>query len=150
MTRPASAWLVQNTLRTAVESGTARAGALDDIPVAAKTGSSSNLRDAWFAGNAGRVVAVVWVGRDGGKTLGFGGSRAAGPIWREFMESAANAYPGEEPDPPVSIVEQYVDQRTGLLVRERNPRAVREFFRRGALPPRDRFFRRDQPVLPIR
>ena len=148
--RPASAWLVRNTLRTAVESGTARTGALGDIPVAAKTGSSSGLRDAWFAGSAGRVVTVVWVGRDGGEPLGLGGARAAGPIWREFMESAVAAFPSEEPEPPVNIVERYVDRQTGLLVRERNPRAVLEYFRSSALPPRDRFFRRDRPVPTVR
>jgi len=149
--RPASAWLVQNTLRTAVESGTARAGALGDLPVAAKTGSSSRLRDAWFAGSAGPVVTVVWVGRDGDEPLGVSGSRAAGPIWKDFMEAAVKAYPGaEEQEPPVNIVMRHVDRRTGLLVRERNPRAVLEYFRRGVLPPRDRFFRRDRPVPTVR
>ncbi len=148
--RPASAWLVQDTLRTAVESGTASSGALVGIPVAAKTGSSSRLRDAWFAGNAGSIVAVVWVGRDGDEPLGVSGSRAAGPIWKAFMEAAVAAYPMVDTDPPVNIVERYVDRRTGLLVRERNPRAVSEYFRRGVLPPRDRVFRRDRPVPPVR
>lgn len=148
--RPASAWLVQNTLRTAVESGTAHSGALGDLPVAAKTGSSSKLRDAWFAGTAGPVVTVVWVGRDGDEPLGASGSRAAGPIWQSFMEAAVAAYPYKEQDPPVNIVERYVDRQTGLLVRERNPRAVLEYFRRSVLPPRDRFFRRDQPVPTVR
>lgn len=148
--RPASAWLVRNTLRTAVESGTARSGSLGDVPVAAKTGSSSGLRDAWFAGTAGSVVTVVWVGRDGGEPLGVGGARGAGPIWQAFMEAAVAAYPGAEPEPPANIVERFVDRRTGLLVREKNLRGVREYYRRGALPPRDRFFRRDRPVQPVR
>jgi membrane carboxypeptidase/penicillin-binding protein len=66
------------------------------------------------------------------------------------METAVVAHPAQEAAPPVNIVEKYVDRRTGLLVRERNPRAVQEYFRRGALPPRDRFFRRDRPVPPVR
>jgi membrane carboxypeptidase/penicillin-binding protein len=148
--RPASAWLVRNTLRTAVESGTARTGALGDLPVAAKTGSSSGLRDAWFAGSAGPVVTVVWVGRDGNEPLGVSGSRAAGPIWRSFMEAAVAAYPWKDQEPPANIVKRFVDRQTGLLVRERNPRAVPEYFRRSVLPPRDRFFRRDRPVPTVR
>ncbi len=150
VSRATSAWLVRDALRTAVESGTAKAGALRGIQAAAKTGSSSRLRDSWFAGIAGSVLTVVWVGRDGGQPLGLSGSQGAGPLWHRFMETAAASRPGPLRRRPRRVVERFVDSRTGLLVRERNPRARKEYFRLGALPRRDRFFRKNRKVPPIR
>lgn len=54
------------------------------------------------------------------------------------------------PERPRLVVERHVDPATGLLVRGFNPRAESELFRRGALPRRDRFVRRDRPAPVIR
>jgi penicillin-binding protein 1B len=146
VSRPGSAWLVRDTLRSAVETGTAAIGALEGVEVAAKTGSSSNLRDSWFAGMAGSVLTVVWVGRDSGEPLGLSGSRGAGPVWKAFMETAVATRPTALPGRPRGVVERFVDTKTGLMVRERNPRARKEYFRFSQIPRRDRFFRRDRKV----
>lgn len=148
--RPGTAYLVRDLMRSAVVSGTASVADLEGFEVVAKTGSSSELRDAWFAGHAGSVVTVVWVGLDEGGSLGLPGSRAAGPIWREFMTAAAAARPAHAVARPRTVVELFVDERTGLLVRERNRHARKELFRQGALPPRDRFWRSDAAVPVVR
>ena len=88
-----STYIVRDLLRSAVERGTAAAGGIPGFDVAAKTGSSSELRDAWFAGQAGSVVTAVWVGLDGGGRLGLTGAQAAGPIWHDFMSAAAARAP---------------------------------------------------------
>jgi len=146
--RPASAWLVGDLMRSAVSSGTAKIGSLEGADAAAKTGSSSDLRDAWFAGYAGSVVTVVWVGLDDGTPLGLTGSVAAGPIWRAFMQTAVPARPTHRVEMPRRVVRRYVDSRTGLLVRESNRRARSEVFHKKALPRRDRFWRVD-PSAPV-
>jgi len=146
--RRSTAWLVRDLMRSAVERGTARVARIDGVDVAAKTGSSSELRDAWFAGHGEGLVTVVWVGLDDGSPLGLSGSVAAGPLWREFMQAAVRLRPARELSQPRSIVERWVDPDTGLLVRERNRKARSELFRRGALPPRDRFWRSD-PAVPV-
>ncbi len=148
--RPSSAWLVRDLMTTAVDDGTARVARIEGVDVAAKTGSSSDLKDSWFAGHADGVVAVVWVGLDDGRSLGLTGAAGAGPIWREFMLAAVPARPPRTLDRPRDIVERYVDSTTGLLVRERHRHAVLERFRRGALPPRDRFWRRDTPLSVVK
>jgi len=148
--RPASAWLVRSLMVSAVEEGTAKVVRIDGVEVAAKTGSTSGLRDAWLAGHAGSVLTLVWVGLDDGADLGLGGAAAAGPIWVEFMRSAVGARPPSELRRPRKVVERHVDPKTGLLVRERNRRAEPELFRRGALPPRDRFWRSDDSVPVVR
>ena len=147
---PASAYLVWDLLREAVETGTGSAARIEGSAVAGKTGTSSDRRDAWFAGLVDGLVVVVWVGLDDGSPLGLSGSAAAVPLWRRVAAEAAGSYAEGEPPRPRDIVEKMIDTRTGLLVRDFNPRARRALFREGALPRRDRFFRRDEPVPVVR
>jgi penicillin-binding protein 1B len=144
--RAEAAYLVRDVLKTAVLGGTAKAGRLEGIDTAAKTGSSSGLRDAWFCGHAGSLVTVVWVGLDDSSLLGLTGSSVAGPLWHDFMKTAVLARPGLDQDLPKGIVEEWIDPGSGLLVSPRNKRAEKELFRRGALPPRNRFWRIDSSV----
>jgi penicillin-binding protein 1B len=141
-----TAWLVRDVMRSAVEGGTATLGRIDGLEVAAKTGTSSGLRDSWFAGDAGSLVTVVWVGLDDGGTLGLTGARAAGPIWKAFMESAVAARPELRRRAPSGIVRAWVDPTSGLRVGRGKRAAEEEIFRRGALPRRDRFWRADRAV----
>ncbi len=147
---PASAYLAIDLLRDAATLGTARAAAIPGLVVAAKTGTTSEQRDAWLAGHAGGLVTVVWVGRDDGRPLGLTGSEAAAPLWREFMRRAVPLRPPHRLERPPLVVDRYVDSETGLLVRDFNPRAMREVFREDVLPPRDRFWRIDTDVPVVR
>jgi penicillin-binding protein 1B len=147
--RPASAYLVRDLMRQAVASGTAQAAQMPGIEVAGKTGTSSERRDAWFAGQAGSLVTVVWVGLDDGSPLGLAGATAAAPLWKAFMERAVPARSGGGPQRPDDIVEARIDPRTGLRVRGWS-QGREELFRRGALPPRDRLLRRDEPLAVVR
>ena len=51
-----------------------------NLVVAGKSGTSSDLRDNWFAGFSGSHVAVVWVGYDDNLPTGFTGSSGALPV----------------------------------------------------------------------
>ena len=146
---PSAAYLVHDLLRTAVEEGTARTGALEGVEVAAKTGTSSGLRDAWFAGQAGSVVTVVWVGLDDAGRLGLTGAAAAGPMWHDFMARAVPLRADYTVTRPRAVVEMWVQERTGLLVREGRPGAHAELYRKGTLPPRRHWWKIDTPMEPI-
>ncbi len=145
-----SAYLAVDLLRDAAASGTARAADVPGLVVAAKTGTTSERRDAWLAGGAGGLVTVVWVGRDDGHPLGLTGSQAAAPLWREFMRRGVPLRPPHHLERPPRVVERYVDAASGLLVHSFNPRARRDVFREGALPPHDRFWRLDDDVPVVR
>ncbi|MDH3746378.1 MAG: transglycosylase domain-containing protein [Acidobacteriota bacterium] len=95
--RPASAARVRGLLEEAIEKGTARSGFVEGRYAFGKTGTSSDRRDAWFAGGTDSIVTVVWVGRDDGSSLGLSGAAAAGPIWRRYTEVAASGS-GEVPE----------------------------------------------------
>jgi penicillin-binding protein 1B len=79
---------VSDMLRAVVNEGTARAARTAGltIDVAGKTGTTDDLRDAWFVGFSSNLLAVVWVGRDDDRPLGLTGAQAALPIWVEFMK----------------------------------------------------------------
>lgn len=72
-------------------------GGLEGLGAYGKTGTSSDSRDAWMAGGAGSVVAVVWVGLDDGEPLGWSGGAAAAPIWRSFLITAGRVYASSPP-----------------------------------------------------
>jgi membrane peptidoglycan carboxypeptidase len=146
VTGAGAAYLVEDLMQGAVRGGTARPAMVRGWTVAAKTGTSSERRDAWLAGFARGVVTVVWVGRDGGAPLGVTGSQAAAPVFRDFMTRALPSRGAEPPPRPRDVVGLWVDARTGLLVRSHNPRAVEELFLESATPPRDRWWRDDEPV----
>jgi membrane peptidoglycan carboxypeptidase len=87
--------IVRDMMASVIDEGTGRgaraAGFLH--PAAGKTGTTDNLRDAWFAGFTRDLLTVVWVGRDDDGPLGFTGAQAALPIWTEFMRRALPADP---------------------------------------------------------
>lgn len=62
-------------------------------PSAGKTGTTSQYRDAWFAGFTPDHAAVVWVGIDENESHGWSGSKAAAPIWAQYMLSYTASMP---------------------------------------------------------
>ena len=82
--------VVADMMRAVLDEGTARAARTAGLTgdAAGKTGTTNDLRDAWFAGFTKRLLAVVWVGYDDNRPLGLTGAQAALPIWTEFMMRA--------------------------------------------------------------
>lgn len=79
---------MKSMLRSVVLNGTAKKANVLNRPVYGKTGTSNDFADAWFIGFDEKIVAGVWVGRDNRVPIGNSetGSRAALPVWIEFMK----------------------------------------------------------------
>jgi 1A family penicillin-binding protein len=79
---------------------------LPDRPVAAKTGTTNNDKDAWTIGYTPSLVAGVWVGNSAGHYMkpGADGSIVAAPIWNEFMKKALAGTPVENFTPAQPVV----------------------------------------------
>ncbi len=82
-------------MRSVINEGTAACarGAGFALDAAGKTGTTNDLRDAWFAGFTPELLTVVWVGFDDNQALGLSGSQAALPIWTSFMMRALAGRP---------------------------------------------------------
>jgi penicillin-binding protein 1A len=125
-----------NLMESVVTSGTGgRARALGR-PVAGKTGTTNDMKDAWFVGYVPQLVAGVWVGYDQERSLGAGGSggQAAAPIWTEFMQRALAGVPVKSFPTPGKITFALIDPRTGRLARDGSAGAVQECFISGSEP----------------
>jgi penicillin-binding protein 1A len=134
--RPETAYIITNLLKGVVERGTGWKAQMLGRPVAGKTGTTNDYRDAWFIGYTPALVAGVWVGFDDQRSLGpkATGSRAALPIWLEFMKQA---HQGQEPldfSVPNSVLFKTIDPRTGLLSTEQCRNTLREAFLPGTEP----------------
>ena len=81
-------------------------------PVAGKTGTTNDLRDAWFMGYTPELVTGVWVGYDDSREMGTGetGSRAASPIWLSFMQEVLAEKPIRDFQVPEGVVFAKIDQ----------------------------------------
>lgn len=132
---PQSAYLITSMMKDVIQHGTARRVKALGRPAAGKTGTTNEYRDAWFMGYTTDLVAGVWVGFDELKSLGSEetGSRAAAPIWLEFMQAAST---GEQRDfdVPEGIVERLIDPESGLLAGDIASHAMVEYFRAGTEP----------------
>lgn len=132
---PAETFLVTSALRGAVERGTG--SSLRTLgfrgPVAAKSGTTNNFRDAWFIGYTPSLAVGVWVGFDDGYSIGLSGSRAALPIFGQFLVSAQGAYGDSEFEVPNGLEVATVKRDDGLLGRL-VCRGEPEVFLRGTAP----------------
>ncbi len=120
---------VTAALVDAVARGTGEAAALDDRVVAGKTGTTTDVKDAWFVGYTPELVVAVWIGdpgRDGPVTelrdvMGvrevFGGTLPAA-LWRE---AASRILDGIDPSDFPSVDDLAVEDRDGRRVGPARP-----------------------------
>ena len=78
---PAKAYVMSDMLRSVVTEGTAKSAKNMGItfPVAGKTGTTNDYRDAWFVGYTPDLLVLVWVGFDNGESVSAEGAVAALP-----------------------------------------------------------------------
>ena len=134
--RPDTTFLVTNMMRSVINEGTAAAArALGfSLDAAGKTGTTNDLRDAWFAGFTPELLTVVWVGLDDNQVLGLSGAQAALPIWTAFMIKALAGRPSVPFDVPEGITYVEIDRDNGKLAVPGCPRVFREAFLEGTEP----------------
>jgi penicillin-binding protein 1B len=133
---PRISYMVVDLMQEVLRSGTgasARSRGFG-LPAAGKTGTS---HDAWFAGFTTKLLCVVWVGFDDNQELPLEGSKAALPIWTEFMKRAHQyrEYRGVQAfQPPDGITTVDIDPLTGQLATAACPKPRAEVFIAGTQP----------------
>ena len=134
-----SAFLVTNMMRSVITSGTAyearKLGFPPGFEAAGKTGTTNDMKDAWFGGFTADLLCIVWVGYDDNTPINLSGARAALPIWVDFMKGAlAGMQPRPLPVPSTNIVSVEIDAQTGLRAGPYCPKVVAESFVAGTEP----------------
>ena len=128
---PENIWIMNSIMRDVVLHGTARrALELNRKDLAGKTGTTNDQRDTWFSGFNSQVVAIAWVGFDKFLPLGSAetGSRAALPIWVDYMRTALEGMPESILDRPPGLVFARIDPKTGKLAPPDSTDAIFEVF----------------------
>ncbi|MCG5538161.1 penicillin-binding protein 1A [Halorhodospira sp. 9622] len=136
-----NAWLISDMLSDVVERGTGRGArrVLDREDLAGKTGTTNDLRDAWFVGYNQDLVATAWIGFDDQRSLGRGetGATAALPIWARFMSVALDGVEERSVPRPDGLVTVRIDPESGRATSSENPEAIFETFREETVPVRE-------------
>jgi penicillin-binding protein 1B len=134
--RPDTTYLVTNMMRSVLNEGTgagARAAGFT-LDAAGKSGTTNDLRDAWFVGFTPQLLTVVWVGFDDNQPVSLSGSQAALPIWTQFMKSATAGKTSVQFEVPEGITFAEIDRDTGKLAQPGCPRTMTESFLSGTEP----------------
>jgi len=99
-------------------------------PVAAKTGTTQEYRDAWTIGYTPQLVAGVWVGNNNNDAMkpGAAGGTVAAPIWNSFMKKALTEVSPQNFSRPNQIRDIAVDKVSGKLPTQYTPETKPEVF----------------------
>jgi penicillin-binding protein 1A len=123
-------------LNGVIQEGTGKKARRITRPVAGKTGTTNEYKDALFIGFSPSITTGVWVGQDVFVTLGKRetGAKAALPIWIDFMIKALDKKPFQYFDMPDGLVKVRMDPVSGRLASEDSSGAVTALFKKGTEP----------------
>ncbi|GKX33977.1 MAG: penicillin-binding protein 1A [Rhizobiaceae bacterium MnEN-MB40S] len=133
---PMTAYQVTSMLEGVVTRGTAASKVNLERPVAGKTGTTNEEKDAWFVGYTPDLVAGVFIGFDNPTPMGRGstGGGLAAPVFNEFMTAALE---GRQPigfriPPGLKLIP--INRKTGMEARAGDPDVIYESFKPGTGP----------------
>jgi len=131
-----TSYLITNLMESVIHSGTGAGAKALGRPAAGKTGTTNELRDAWFVGAVPQLLALTWIGYDQERSLGHleTGGHAALPAWLAFMQEAVAGLPPENFPVPDSIEFHPIDPASGRPVSEQAAGVMIEAFAPGTGP----------------
>jgi penicillin-binding protein 1A len=135
-----TAYQITSMMEGVVQGGTAMAVKEVGKPIAGKTGTTNEAKDAWFVGFSPDIVVGIYLGYDKPRPLGRGnaatGGHLAAPIARDFLKLALADKPAIPFKVPAGIKLIRVDSKTGMRVGPgEGGRTVLEAFKPGTAPP---------------
>jgi penicillin-binding protein 1A len=134
---PMTAYQITSMMEGVVQRGTATVVKEVGKPVAGKTGTTNDEKDAWFIGFSPDLVVGVYLGYDKPRHLGRGatGGVLAAPIVRDFMKVALADKPAVPFRVPAGIKLIRIDPKTGMRAVPGDQRVILEAFKPGTAPP---------------
>ena len=134
---PMTAYQMTSMMEGVVKRGTAPVVKELGMPVAGKTGTTNEEKDAWFVGYTPDLVTGVYIGFDTPKPMGKGntGGGLAAPIFTNFMKAAVGSKPAVDFRVPKGLKLIPINRKTGLLANAEGAGVIMEAFKPGTSPP---------------
>ena len=133
---PMTAYQITSMMEGVIQRGTATVIKELNRPLAGKTGTSNEEKDAWFMGFSPDLTVGVYLGYDNPKPMGRGatGGQMSAPVFRDFMRVALADKPPTPFRVPTGIKLIRVDSKTGLRAGAGGG-GILEAFKPGTAPP---------------
>ncbi|BAT60869.1 penicillin-binding protein 1A [Variibacter gotjawalensis] len=136
---PMTAYQITSMMEGVVQRGTAPILKEVGKPIAGKTGTTNDWKDAWFVGFSSDLAVGVYVGYDKPRTLGTSaaatGGHLAAPVVKDFLKAALANKPAVPFRVPPGMKLIRVDARTGVRASGGDGRVILEAFKPGTAPP---------------
>ena len=128
---PMSSYQAIHIMEGVIERGTAMKLKVLNRPIAGKTGTTNDEKDAWFIGFTPDLVVGVFIGFDNPSPLGHGetGGNVSAPVVRDFFKIALADSPPIPFRAPPGIKLVRVNLKTGLPAGPNDPKAIMEAFK---------------------
>jgi penicillin-binding protein 1A len=133
---PMTAYQITSMMEGVVQRGTGYI--IHDLgyPIAGKTGTTNDEKDAWFVGFTPDLVVGLYMGYDTPKPMGHGstGGGLAAPVFKEFMKAElAGTRPVDFRVPPgMKLIA--INRKTGMRAEGGGPDVIMEAFKPGTGP----------------
>ncbi|MBU1306245.1 MAG: penicillin-binding protein 1A [Alphaproteobacteria bacterium] len=113
---PMTAYQITSMMEGVVQRGTGTAAKVLNRPVAGKTGTTNDYKDAWFVGFTPELAVGVYVGYDKPRSMGSAvtGGTFATPIFTEFMQKALAGKPATPFNVPPGMTTAMIDPNSGV------------------------------------
>lgn len=133
-----TAYQITSMMESVVQNGTATVVREVGKPIAGKTGTTNDEKDAWFIGFSPDLVVGIYIGYDKPRNLGRGGTggHLAAPIAKDFLKLALADKPAVPFRVPAGIKLIRVDAKSGMRAGPGDSgRTILEAFKPGTAPP---------------
>ena len=133
---PMTAYQITSMMEGVVQRGTATTLRELERPIAGKTGTTNDEKDAWFIGFTPNLVVGLYIGYDQPKTLGKGstGGGLSAPVFKEFMTEALKDTPPVDFQVPEGMQLIAINRKTGMRASEGEAGTIMEAFKPGTGP----------------
>ncbi|MBU1335062.1 MAG: penicillin-binding protein 1A [Alphaproteobacteria bacterium] len=132
---PMTAYQITSMMEGVVQRGTGTAARVLNRPVAGKTGTTNDYKDAWFVGFTPELAVGVYVGYDQPRSMGRAvtGGTFAVPIFTDFMAKALEGKPATQFNKPPGMSTAWINPNSGVKAFE-GESAIEEAFKPGTGP----------------
>lgn len=133
---PMTAYQITSMMQGVVQRGTAVTVSRLERPVAGKTGTTNDEKDAWFVGYTPDLVVGLYLGYDTPRPMGHGstGGGLAAPVFTEFMAEVLKDKPPVDFQVPEGMKLIPIDRKTGMRAEGEGPGVIMEAFKPGTGP----------------